>query len=77
MTQMNLRQAADHLAELVQRARAGEEIVIVEDGRPLARLVSADADEQRRGFGMFKGEVWVAEDFDAPLSEEELGEWEK
>lgn len=34
--------AAQHLAELIDRARDGEEIVIVQGGSPIARLVRTD-----------------------------------
>src|SRR5436305_232419 len=29
------------------------------------------------GFGAFKGKIWISDDFDAPMTEEELREWEK
>jgi prevent-host-death family protein len=34
--------AAQHLAELIDRARGGEEIVIAQGGRPVVRLVPID-----------------------------------
>ncbi|HWE04900.1 MAG TPA: hypothetical protein VG326_21010 [Tepidisphaeraceae bacterium] len=45
------------------------------------QLTGADVADRRpaesRGhlFGMFKGKIWVSDDFDAPLSDEELKEW--
>jgi antitoxin (DNA-binding transcriptional repressor) of toxin-antitoxin stability system len=53
--------------QLVERAAAGEEIDLAEEGRPVARLVPIDAPNAPRRPGAWKGQVWVAEDFDPPL----------
>lgn len=71
-TTMNLYEAKTHLSELVERAAAGEEIVIAKAGRPKARLVPLERAEQPRKPGVWKGQVWIADDFDAPLPEEIL-----
>lgn len=39
MDAINLYEAKTHLSDLVERAAAGEEIIIAKAGRPLARLV--------------------------------------
>ncbi len=36
---VNLYQAKTHLSQLVERAAAGEEIIIAKAGRPVARLM--------------------------------------
>jgi prevent-host-death family protein len=41
MTQVNIYEAKTQLSKLVTRAEAGEEIVIVRNGRPAVRLVPA------------------------------------
>lgn len=38
-----LQEAEGHLAELVERARSGEDIVLTDAGRPVARLVAEGA----------------------------------
>lgn len=69
---VNLYQAKTSLSELVERAAAGEEIIIAKAGRPKARLVAlADREEPRRPGG-WEGKVWVAENFDEPLPAEVL-----
>ena len=69
--QVNLYDAKTQLSQLVDRAAAGEEIVIAKGGRPLARLVSLTAPrEGRRSLGGWEGEVRIAPDFDAPLPDE-------
>ncbi len=65
---VNVYEAKTHLSSLVDRAAAGEEIVIAKAGRPRARLVSLhSAGAARREPGGWKGKVWIAPDFDAPL----------
>lgn len=66
----NLYAAKTALSQLVDRAAAGEEIVIAKAGRPLARLVPIEARSVPRRPGAWKGQVWIAEDFDAPLPPE-------
>jgi len=65
------------MAEAVERARRGEEITIAEQGRPVARIVAVEQLGRRPKFGSLKGMMEMAKDFDAPLTEEELQEWEK
>jgi prevent-host-death family protein len=68
MKQVNIAEAKAHLSDLVQRAVAGEEIIIARDNKPLVRLVSVSSELMRtRSPGSAKGAVWTAEDFDAPL----------
>ena len=70
-TQVNLYEAKTKLSELVDRAAAGEEIVIAKSGKPKARLVPVEVKPERK-FGLLKGKVWIAEDFDDPLPEDIL-----
>jgi prevent-host-death family protein len=68
MKQVNIAEAKAHLSDLVQRAVAGEEIIIARDNKPLVRLVSVSSElMSTRSPGSAKGAVWIAEDFDAPL----------
>ncbi|OAN48062.1 antitoxin [Paramagnetospirillum marisnigri] len=67
---INLYEAKTHLSQLVERAAAGEEIIIAKAGRPVARLMPlAPAAASRRPGGL-KGRIRIAEDFDAPLPED-------
>ena len=74
--QYNLYEAKTTLSSLVERAAAGEEIVIAKDGVPMARLVPLTRVTRRRGPGGWEGRVHVAPDFDAPLSEDVLAAFE-
>jgi prevent-host-death family protein len=62
---VNVYQAKTHLSQLLDRAAAGEEIVIARAGRPVARLVPlADAPSRRRTPGGWRGKVRISDDFD-------------
>jgi prevent-host-death family protein len=43
-TQVNLYEAKTQLSSLVERAAAGEEIVIAKAGKPMAKLVKSDVE---------------------------------
>ncbi len=68
-TTLNLYEAKTHLSDLVERASRGEEIVIAKAGTPMARLVPLAVPDKPilRKPGMWKGKIWVADDFDDPL----------
>ena len=63
---VNIYQAKTQLSKLVDRAAAGEEIIIAKAGQPMAMLVPIPNRPPRRVPGRWKGRVWVAPDFDAP-----------
>ena len=67
MGAVNVYDAKTHFSRLLRRVRAGEEIVIAAAGRPVARLVPIGPDSGPRVLGGDEGEVWIAEDFNAPL----------
>lgn len=69
MDQVNIHEAKTHLSRLVERVEAGEEIVIARGGRPVARLVPIGVRTQPRVLGVWKNQVWIAPDFDAPIPE--------
>lgn len=70
---VNVQEAKTRLSDLLARTERGEEIVIARAGRPVARLVPIAGPLPRTFGGMA---LTVPEDFDAPLSEEELAEWQ-
>ena len=72
---VNLYDAKTNLSRLVERAAAGEEIVIAKAGKPKAMLVPYKPDKPRRMGQNFLSITYIADDFDAPLSPEELEDW--
>ena len=63
----NLYDAKTRLSELVERAAAGEEIVIAKNGKPLAKLGPLPTQKPSRLPGGWEEAVWISDDFDAPL----------
>lgn len=76
MRSVNLHEAKTHLSRLVEDAAEGEEIVIAKAGRPVARLVPARDTTTRRELGFLAGRLVVPDDFDAPLPDEVVLEFE-
>ena len=71
---INIYEAKTRLSELVDRAESGEEIVIAKAGRPVARLVPLRHVREERAPGRWRGRIRIADDFDAPLSPDVLGQ---
>lgn len=64
MPTINMQAAKTHLSRLVERAVAGEEIVIAKAGRPCVRLVPCVPEHTPRSLGGWEGKVRIAKDFD-------------
>jgi prevent-host-death family protein len=71
---VNVHEAKTQLSRLLERAHAGEEIIIAKNGEPYARLVPLERPKTRTP-GLLKGKV--EDSFFEPLPEEELAAWEK
>ncbi len=72
-TSINVHEAKTHLSRLLARVERGEELIIARAGRPVAKLVQATTPRAKREGGQDAGLVRIAKDFDAPLTEEDLG----
>jgi prevent-host-death family protein len=77
MKQVNVHDAKTNLSELLKKVEAGEEIVIARAGKPVARLVPASATPLKRLLGTARGSFKVPEDFNSPLPDDVLREFEK
>ncbi|HVR24709.1 MAG TPA: type II toxin-antitoxin system Phd/YefM family antitoxin [Candidatus Polarisedimenticolia bacterium] len=69
--EVNIHEAKTHLSRLLQRVAAGEEVTIARSGIPVARLVAVEP-KAKRPLGFARGEIWIADDFDAPLADDLL-----
>ena len=75
MITVNVREAKTNLSRLLAQVESGEEVIIVRNGKPVARL----APIQKRGkpqTDVFKGKFVLPDSFFDPLPEEELKAWE-
>lgn len=68
---VSIQEAAQQFSELLALVRHGEDVVIAEEDRPVARLVSIPPRQSRpREFGGYEGKIRIAPDFDSPLPPE-------
>lgn len=73
---VNVHEAKTHLSKLLERVEAGDEVIIARAGRPVARLMPF-ARPGKRTLGLDAGRGSVASDFDAPLPDEVLADFER
>lgn len=66
MTTVNIHEAKTQLSKLIERALAGESLVIAKAGKPLVKVVRLDAPTGRqvRRLGFMRGAFTVPADFD-------------
>ena len=75
MTDMvNVHDAKTHLSRLLDRVYAGEEIILAKGGKPYARLVPVEAQDDERRPGRLKGSI--GPEFFEPLPDDEWDAWE-
>lgn len=68
-----MHEAKTQLSRLVQRAAAGEDIIIAKAGEPLVRLVPyKEEPAPRRVGGAWAGQVWLADDWDSDETNAEI-----
>jgi prevent-host-death family protein len=69
---VNMHQAKSSLSRLVERALAGEDVVIARNGKPLVRLVPVPTTRKPRVPGRLKGTISIGPDFE--FTDEEITE---
>jgi antitoxin (DNA-binding transcriptional repressor) of toxin-antitoxin stability system len=73
---VGVHEAKTHLSRLIEDVTAGEEIVITRRGKAVASLGPPPEPTPLR-FGIDEGRFVVPEDFDDPLPDELLAEFER
>jgi antitoxin (DNA-binding transcriptional repressor) of toxin-antitoxin stability system len=71
---IGLKQAQSRLKELVERAGRGEEVILAEGGKAVAKIVPLKPAVAKRRLGSARGLIRVGPEFDAPL--EDMREYE-
>jgi prevent-host-death family protein len=75
--QVSIDEIKQNLAAYLQRANAGEVFVITKAGKPLAEIRPVVPTARfLRPFGLGRGEFSAPDDFDAPLPEQVVREFE-
>ena len=67
MDAINIYEAKTRLSQLVDKAAAGEDVVVSRNGKPLVRITQLVPARRPVRFGLLKGKVSIPTDFDAPL----------
>jgi prevent-host-death family protein len=67
MAQFNIAEAKARFSELVERALAGDDVVVARDNKPLLKLVPLSGSAQVRKPGSARGKIRIAGDFDDPV----------
>jgi prevent-host-death family protein len=77
MQKLNISEAKTHFSQLVDKAGNGESFVIARSGKPVAKLGPLEPPAGNRfRFGTMAGQIKVSDDFNEPLSDEILEEFE-
>lgn len=77
MTTIDIQDLSPQLAELLQNLAAGETIIITRANQPLAELKTLRTDSRAlRPWGLAKGEFRVPDDFNDPLPDELLRDFD-
>ena len=64
MHKVNIHEAKTHLSRLIEEVEAGEDVIIARNGKPVARLMPIQKTRSPRTPGGWKGQIWIADDFD-------------
>lgn len=75
-TTYNIHEAKTHLSTLLKQVAGGEDIIIARAGVPVARLVPLVLPTEERPLGSERGQITLADDFDAPLPPDTLDAFE-
>jgi prevent-host-death family protein len=74
---VNMFEAKTQLSKLVERVEKGEDVIIARAGKPVARLTQLKPEKKPIVFGLLKGKIHVADDFDDYLPADFLIQPEK
>jgi antitoxin (DNA-binding transcriptional repressor) of toxin-antitoxin stability system len=76
VSSMNIYDAKTQLSKLVDQAAGGKDVVIARGGKPTARLTRLGVPKRELQFGVLKGKIGVAGDFDAALPDNVIAQFE-
>jgi len=78
MIQVSVDEIKQNLSVYLPRIEFGETVVVMKDGKPLAEFKPfVSISKPLRPFGLCRGEIIVPDDFDNPLPESIIQEFER
>lgn len=76
MKTVNIYDAKTQFSQLVDKAAAGDDVIVSRNGKPVVRITRLEEAKRRIKFGTLKGKIKVKADFDAPLAADILAAFE-
>lgn len=76
MNPINIHEAKARLSQLIDQVAAGEDVVVSRNGKPPVRITRLAAPERQVRFGILKGKVKIAANFDRPLPDDAIAGFE-
>jgi prevent-host-death family protein len=76
MQSINIHDAKTNLSKLLELVSNGEKFIIAKAGKPIAMLSPIETIKAKPKFGVLKGKIKIAADFDAPLPNDLLDRFE-
>lgn len=73
---VNIHEAKTHLSRLIDDVNTGTEVIIAKAGKPIARLIPMTVTVKKKRLGLLRGKFKMADDFNAPLSDDVLATFE-
>ncbi len=74
MKYVNTHEAKTNLSKLIAEARKGEEVVICQAGKPVARLIAFEGERKVPKLGMWEGKIKFQPGWDSPETDAEIME---
>ena len=66
---VNIHEAKTQLSKLIEKTKKGEDVVIGKAGKPVAKLIAYKGESKPRNLGVWKGKVFVPDNFNDEDSE--------
>ena len=76
METVNIYEAKTRLSQLVDKAVAGEDVVVSRNGKALVRITRLALPKRLIKFGVLKGKLSVPKNFNEPLPDDVLATFE-
>ena len=77
MSAVNVHEAKTHLSRLLAQVAKGKKIVIARNGVPIAELRPFTEAPVERHLGELRGKIRMSDDFNAPLPDDILDDFER
>ena len=69
---INIHEAKTNLSRIIETVFRGSEVILAKAGKPMVKIVPLQAKKREIKFGVLKGKIRIAHDFDAPLPDDVL-----